>query len=124
MIYRLTALGLVAVGLTVLAQVSQAQTAPNGQQLFQQRCAVCHATTPGARATVGPNLAGVVGRKAGATTFAYSVPLKNSKVVWTRAQLDRYLTNPGKMIPGGRMAVSVPDAKQRSAVIDFLATKR
>jgi cytochrome c len=124
MIYRTIALGLVTVGIAVLAQGSQAQTAPNGQQLFQQRCAVCHSTTAGASAMVGPNLAGVVGRKAGTTTFAYSPALKNSKVVWTRAQLDRYLTNPGKMIPGGRMAVSVPDAAQRAAVIDFLTTKR
>jgi cytochrome c len=45
---------------------------PTGQQVFEQRCTVCHSLQP-APGKMGPPLAGVVGRKAGtAPGFAYS----------------------------------------------------
>ncbi len=121
----LGAAGLGAVLLAGLAaQTGQAQTAPNGQALFTQRCAMCHQVAAGGAATVGPNLRGIVGRRAAATTFNYSTPLRNSNLTWTRANLDRYLAAPARMVPGTRMAVSVADARQRSAILDFLARQR
>jgi cytochrome c len=118
-------IGLCAVALAALAApISQAQTAPNGQTLFVQRCAMCHQVAAGGAATIGPNLRGVVGRRAAATSFAYSAPLRASNLTWTRANLDRYLTAPARMVPGTRMAVNITDAAQRRAILDYLARQR
>ena len=121
----LGAAGLSAVALAALAApISQAQTAPNGQALFAQRCAMCHQVAAGGAAGVGPNLRGVVGRRAASTTFSYSAPLRASNLTWTRANLDRFLTAPTRMVPGTRMTLAVTDARQRGAILDYLARQR
>ncbi len=111
-----------AAALLGMASVLPAQTAPkpDGGALFRMRCQSCHSVVPGARAVLAPNLAGVTGRKAASATFNYSPALKASNLTWTRANLDRYLTGPTKMVPGTRMVISVSDAKQRAAIIDYL----
>lgn len=99
-----------------------AQSAPlSGETVFKQRCAACHTVVAGKPGAVGPNLSGVVGRKSGATSYGYSPAFKKMNIVWDKANLDRYLTSPAKMVPGSRMSVSLPDAKQRAAVIDYLS---
>lgn len=112
-------LAIMAITLTIPA------TAPaqafDGTTLFKQRCQMCHAVTADKPATVGPNLAGVVGRKAASTGFAYSAALKASGLVWTRPVIDKYLAGPAKLVPGTKMAIALPDPAQRKAVIDYLA---
>ena len=103
------------------ASLLAADPKPDGAQAFKQRCQVCHSATAAKSTPLGPNLAGVVGRKAATATFAYSPALKASKLTWTKASLDKYLAAPMKMVPGTRMVVSVPDPAQRAALIDFLA---
>ena len=99
-----------------------AQSAPAaGETIFKQRCAACHTVASGAPNRVGPNLAGVVGRKAGSATFNYSPALQKADWVWSKANLDRYLTAPTKMVPGTRMAAVLPNQDQRAAVIAYLA---
>lgn len=117
------AIPLALAGLALLgsAPADAAGAAPAGEALFRQRCQVCHSAVAAKPSTVGPNLAGVVGRKAGATAFAYSPALKASKFNWDRASLDRFLTAPTKMVPGTRMVISVTDKAQRSALIEYLA---
>lgn len=106
------------------AASAQAAAAPDGATLFRQRCASCHSVTPGKNTPLAPNLAGVVGRKAATATFNYSPALKASNVVWNRANLDRYLTAPARMVPGTRMVIAVPNPQQRAAILDYLATTR
>lgn len=88
------------------------------------RCAACHATTADGPKKVGPTLAGVVGRKAGAVSnFRYSPAMKKSDVVWDRKQLDAFLVRPASVVPGTSMSLAgINDAKQRAALIDYLAT--
>ena len=101
---------------------AQAQAAPDGATLFRQRCASCHVAAPNATARLAPDLTGVVGRKAAsAPRFNYSPALKASKLTWTRANLDQYLTAPARMVPGTRMVMAVPNPVQRAAILDFLA---
>jgi cytochrome c len=112
-------------GLSVLPMIAaKAAPAADGGALFKQRCAICHASKAGAPSSLGPNLAGVTGRKAGATKFAYSSALKASKIDWNKPNLDRYLAGPTKMVPGTRMVINVSDAAQRAAIISHLATLR
>lgn len=102
-----------------------AAPAPNGAQIFAQRCQGCHSVVPNQPGPVGPSLAGVVGRKAASTGFAnYSPALKASGAVWTKANLEKFLSGPTKMVPGTRMVIAVSDPAQRAAVIAFLSTKR
>ena len=65
-------------------------------------------------------MSGVAGRKAAATTFNYSPALRASGLTWTRANLDRYITAPSRMVPGTRMVIAVSDAAQRAALLNFL----
>lgn len=85
---------------------------------------MCHSAVASRQVPIGPNLAGVVGRKAGSANFAYSAQLKQSGLTWNRANLDRYLTAPARMVPGTKMAVTVPNPAERAALINFLAAAR
>jgi|SRR5579863_8651853 len=90
-----------------------------GQAEFN-RCKICHTVEAGKGNTVGPNLHGVFGRKAGASdNFAYSEAMKQSGVVWDDATLAEYLGNPREFIPGNRMAF--PGIKDDKQIADLLA---
>lgn len=105
------------------AQLSRAAPpTPGGDTLFRQRCVMCHSNVAGKTTPLGPNLVGVVGRKAGSTTFKHSPAMKASGIVWNSASLDRYLASPTKTVPGSKMTVSVADAGQRAALIRYLGT--
>jgi cytochrome c len=119
---------LIAVAVGCAAQAARAQfilpaaAPPSGEASFNQRCASCHSTTPG-ETRVGPSLAGVVGRKAGSVpSYPYSAALKASGLVWTRANLDRWLTNTTALVPGVNMTYAQADPAGRAAIIDYLAT--
>ncbi|CAN7318177.1 c-type cytochrome [Phenylobacterium sp. LjRoot225] len=102
---------------------AQAAASPaEGATVFRQRCQSCHAVDPSRPSTLGPNLAGVVGRKAGSGAFQYTPALQASGLTWSKASLDQFLTGPSRMVPGTRMVVSLPDSAQRAAVIDYLGT--
>jgi cytochrome c len=116
------------IGLAVaVAMASQWPTAahsapnPKGKLIFI-RCASCHAIGPGGGARIGPNLQGVVGRKAGSLPGAtYSAAMKQQNFIWTEAMLDRWLTQPSAVVPGTAMAFAgLPKAEDRAAVIAYL----
>ena len=110
-------------GLTAAPSVAAAGS-PDGSSLFRQRCMSCHSVEADRRNSTGPNLAGVVGRKAAASDFRYSPALRQSNITWTRAKLEAFLAGPSAMVPGTRMVVSVSNAIQRKAIIDFLARSK
>ena len=117
---------LVAPAAALIAMASAVPVAgagPDGALLFQQRCAACHTVTPGGRTTLAPNLAGLLNRKAASTAFNYSAALKASNLTWTRANLDRFLTGPGQMVPGTRMVISISDPAQRAAVLNYIVAR-
>jgi cytochrome c len=101
---------------------ADAQNATAGKGLAQQRCQICHSFTWDAPAGIGPNLVGVFGRKAGAAKFPYSPAMANASIVWTAPALDKYLAGPTKAVPGTRMVLAVPDARQRADIIAYLRT--
>jgi cytochrome c len=96
-------MGVVAVA-GMLASQAQAADAKNGATVFQ-RCAICHSNTKGAGAKIGPNLFGVVGRKAGTQpNFPYSTAMKSAGFVWTPDKLIAYVEHPQAVVSGNRMA--------------------
>ncbi|MEN7537635.1 c-type cytochrome [Aurantiacibacter flavus] len=85
-------------------------------------CTVCHSVTPGQN-MVGPSLAGVVGRKAGAVSgFAYSAGMKSSDITWNEANLRRYLVDPHAVVPGGSMPAPGINAQQAGEITAYLKT--
>jgi len=93
-----------------------------------QRCYACHSAVPGETGLPGPNLAGVVGRRAGALPgFDYSPAMRaagSRGLVWTEAELDRFLTDPDATVPGNAMGfVDLRTAAERRAVIDYLKAR-
>jgi cytochrome c len=120
----MTTLGGMALVLTA-AGASHAQPAGDaakGEASFNDVCTQCHMM--GAVAA-GPNLAGVVGRKAGTTDYPYTAAMKSSGIVWTPANLQRYLANPPAVVPGTAMTgVTVPGAADRANIVAYLATQK
>jgi cytochrome c len=94
----------------------------SGKELFERRCASCHALDT-AEPSAGPDLHGVFGRRAGSLPkYPYSPAMRASGQHWSRETLDRYLAAPRKMIPGTSMLMTVPEATERAALIDYLQT--
>jgi cytochrome c len=111
--------------LTVSATHSaRAQDAQNGEQVFK-KCMACHRVGPGAKNLVGPELNGIVGRKAGTVEgFSYSSANKEAGakgVTWTDETLDKYLADPHAFMPGTKMAFAgLPEESDRKDLIAYL----
>lgn len=105
--------------LALIASSAQAASDPvRGQLLYDSRCGACHSIDAN---RVGPAHKGVVGRKAGAVAdYDYSPALRASPIVWDEKTLDRWLTDPERLIPGQKMGYSVPDAADRADLIAYL----
>ncbi|AXU21589.1 cytochrome c family protein (plasmid) [Novosphingobium sp. THN1] len=112
-----------AAALVLAAAPAQAQDAAAGKRAFL-KCVACHSIAKGAPNKIGPNLFGVVGRKAGtAPGFRYSAAMKakGAAIVWNPATLDNWLARPSAVIPGTSMAFGgVPNAAERAAIIAYL----
>jgi len=108
--------------LFALPLIATPALAATGQDLFEDRCGGCH-TLAEASAPTGPTLRGVVGRKMAAVSdFQFSDALKAKGDYWTYQTLDAYLANPQKFAPGTTMTVSIYEADDRGAIIQYLAT--
>src|SRR5437868_2617514 len=90
--------------LLALAMVrADAADVAKGQKVFHL-CMACHRIGPGAGTLIGPELNGVVGRKAGSLTgYPFSDAMKNSGLTWDEATLTKYLRGPRLIVPGTRM---------------------
>lgn len=103
---------------------AHAGDAAKGAAVFK-RCVICHSVEAGKKSSVGPNLAGVVGRKAGTAAFNYSPAMKGAGFVWTSEKLDQFLQKPGAFVKGSKMAFGgLPDGKDRADVIAYLETRK
>ncbi|SEN58858.1 cytochrome c [Duganella sp. CF517] len=74
-----------------------------GEAAFR-KCASCHQVGRYAQAGYGPQLNGIIGRKAASTPdFKYSEAMKKSGIVWTEQKLAAYLRAPHDVVPGTSM---------------------
>lgn len=92
-----------------------------GAQSFQA-CMICHSVKAGEHST-GPSLANLLSRKAGTSEGFphYSQALKDANVIWNENNLDKWLNDPRRFIPGTSMAVQgIKDAQERADVIAYL----
>jgi cytochrome c len=106
----------------VLSQPALAADVDHGKQVFQT-CAACHSDKPDA---LGPNLAGVIGRKAGSRDdFRYSNAMMRAGFSWDAGGLRQYLADPQAKVKGNRMPFSgLTDPKDVDDVIAYIETMK
>jgi cytochrome c len=104
--------------LFALGNTFAAGDAVRGQELYQKMCIACHSIDYNG---IGPAHKGVFNQKAGRKAdYTYSPAVKSSNVVWNEKNLDKWLANPEKFIPGQKMGFLVPKAKDRADLIAYL----
>lgn len=115
-----------AIAMALTFSAADAANVKKGKKVFK-KCKACHTLNAGGKNKVGPNLNGVIGRKAAMVKgFKYSTAMKGSGITWDDASLDQYLTKPKKMVPKTKMAFAgLKKKSQRDNLIAYLkeATK-
>jgi cytochrome c len=91
-------------------------------ELYEARCGGCHSV---AQDRVGPRHAGLANRLAGSVKgFGYSQALLKAGAVdglrWNASTLERWLTDPERLVPGQAMGYSLANPQERQAIIDYL----
>ena len=82
---------------------AMAADAAKGKKVFN-KCKACHSLEAG-KNKVGPHLAGIFGREAGAVDgFKYSKAMMASGIVWGEDEIKAYVENPKTYIPKNKMA--------------------
>jgi cytochrome c len=90
--------------------------------LYEARCGGCHSL---AQDRVGPRHTGLANRVAGTVKgFGYSQALLKAGAVdglrWNASTLERWLTDPERVVPGQAMGYSLANPQERKAIIEYL----
>jgi cytochrome c len=119
MVLRALLVSSISLGLT--ASFAMAEDAA-GAKLFKNHCGACHSIDPASPPRQGPNLSGVLQRKAGTLeNYKYSPGLKAAGWQWTPEQLDLWLINPKDLVADTFMSVyKQKDPDKRKLVIEYL----
>ena len=111
---------------SVLALPAAAEdgNAENGADVFK-KCRACHQIGPQAHNLIGPELNGIIGRKAASVQgFPYSDAARKAAaggLVWTEETLSKYLENPQAVMKGTKMSFAgLKDPQDRKDVIAYL----
>ena len=98
-----------------------------GKAAFVRQCALCHTGDKAGSNRYGPNLFGIIGRRAGSVLgFQYSPAFRSmASRDWNEDALGGWISSPGTMVPGTTMGVfqGVAD-RDRSDIIAYLASQR
>jgi cytochrome c len=100
----------------------QGKEGASDQQVFNNACRTCHTLKEGDNRQ-GPNLHGIIGRKAGSLPdYNYSSAMKDADFVWDRDKLERFIASPDQVVPGHKMTPygGLASADDRNKVIAFL----
>jgi cytochrome c len=118
---------LVAAGLGLGASASLAAgDAERGKAAFVRQCAICHTVEKDGPNRFGPNLFGILGRKAGTVRgFTYSRTFKaGADWSWNEDLVAGWIGAPGMMVPGTAMGVFQGVAQSdRDDIVAYLAAQ-
>ena len=106
---------------------AEAADIAKGQAAFVRQCAICHTIDKGGENRVGPNLFGVIGRRAGAAPdFKYTNAFRTTATFeWTEGLLGPWIALPAVMVPGTAMGVfpGVSD-RDKDDIVAYVAAQK
>src|SRR5262249_27990048 len=115
-----TAVIWVASVLMATSVTAQSADAERGERVFNQQCKLCHTVDKGGLNAVGPNLNGLVGKKAGVEQgFTASEAMTKSGIMWDDKTLGEYLKDPKAKVPGTKMVYA--GLKNQGQLDDLIA---
>ena len=96
-------------------------SAADGAKIFK-KCLACHSIEKGGPNKIGPNIFGVLNRKAGSVSgYKYSKAMLAYGKVWSFEEMDGFLTKPKDWIKGTKMSfMGLKSVKDRAAVILYM----
>jgi cytochrome c len=99
--------------------------ATKGKAAFVRQCAICHTVEKEGANRYGPNLFGIVGKRAGSVPdFNYSRAFRTTATFeWSEGLLGPWISLPATMVPGTTMGV-FPGVAERDKddIVAYLAT--
>ena len=101
--------------------------AAKGKAAFVRQCAICHTVAKDGPNRFGPNLFGILHRKAGTVAgFTYSRAFKAAATWdWNEDLVAGWIAAPGQMVPGTAMGVFQGVAQSdRDDIVAYLATRQ
>ncbi|HEY6255911.1 MAG TPA: c-type cytochrome [Xanthobacteraceae bacterium] len=101
--------------------------AAKGKSAFARECAICHTVDQGGPNRFGPNLFGILHRKAATVPdFNYSRAFKTTATWdWNEDLVAGWIGAPGQMVPGTAMGVFQGVAQSdRDDIVAYLATRQ
>jgi cytochrome c len=122
------AMALSGMACLLLSSSASSQTPPQGadaaagQQAFNNACRTCHTVKEGDNRQ-GPNLHGIIGRKAGSLPgYGYSSAMTEAGFVWDADKLGHFMENPDAVVSGNSMKPfgGLASADDRARIIAFL----
>ena len=96
-------------------------SATEGAKVFK-KCLACHNIGKGDPNKIGPNIFGVINRRAGSVSdYKYSKAMLAYGKVWSFEEMNSFLTKPKDWIKGTKMSFAgLKKAKDRAAVILYI----
>lgn len=93
-----------------------------GKLAFNTSCRTCHSLREGDN-RLGPNLHNIVGRDAGSQDYSYSPAMAAADFVWDTETLDRFIEDPGAVVPGHNMKPygGISDDEVRASIVTYLS---
>ena len=96
-------------------------SAADGAKVFN-KCLACHSIGKGGPNKIGPNIFGVLNRKAGSVSgYKYSKAMVAFGKSWSVEEMDGFLTKPRDWVKNTKMSfIGLKNAKDRAAVILYM----
>ena len=83
------------------------------------KCKACHTLDQGGGHKTGPNLFGIMGKKAGATDFAkYGSFMKEGGITWTEENMREWLKDSKGMAKAAGLKTTMPKQNMMGAKLD------
>ncbi|MGI9258323.1 MAG: c-type cytochrome [Gammaproteobacteria bacterium] len=106
-----------------LSVSAEAADLVNGEALFLEHCSACHTVIERVRDKSGPNLHGLLGRRAGSEDYSagFTEEMVSSGLTWEIATVQAFVNAPSRMVRGTKMVFrGLPEFDERIDLACYL----